>query len=60
MLSLLAIVDYAGWGIINQDEVVKEEIFNENIRGNYNVRFVLDDRNKVVDMWRQLGLNAYK
>lgn len=40
------------------DEVVKEEIFNENIRGNYNVRFVLDDRNKVVDMWRQLGLKC--
>ena len=40
------------------DEVVKEEIFNENIRGSYNVRFVLDDRNKVVDMWRQLGLKC--
>ena len=40
------------------DEVVKEEIFNDNIRGNYNVRFVLDDRNKVVDMWRQLGLKC--
>lgn len=40
------------------DEVVKEEIFNESIRENYNVRFVLDDRNKVVDMWRQLGLKC--
>ena len=40
------------------DEVVKEEIFNENIRGNYSVRFVLDDRSKVVDMWRQLGLKC--
>ena len=40
------------------DEVVKEEIFNENIRGNYIVKFVLDDRNKVVDMWRQLGLKC--
>ena len=40
------------------DEMVKEEIFNDNIRGNYNVRFVLDDRNKVVDMWRQLGLKC--
>lgn len=40
------------------DEVVKEEMFNENIRGNYNVKFVLDDRNKVVDMWRQLGLKC--
>lgn len=40
------------------DEVVKEEIFNEHIRGGYNVRFVLDDRDKVVDMWRQMGLKC--
>ena len=40
------------------DETIKQEIFNDNIRDNYNVRFVLDDRNKVVDMWRQMGLKC--
>ena len=26
--------------------------------GNYNVKFVLDDRNRVVEMWRSLGLTC--
>ena len=42
---------------VRRDSIVKQEIFNENIKGKYFVRFVLDDRNQVVDMWRQdLGL----
>nr|DAV53531.1 MAG TPA: polynucleotide kinase [Caudoviricetes sp.] len=40
------------------DEVVKKEMFNMAIRDTYNVRLVLDDRNKVVDMWRQMGLKC--
>ncbi|QGF20232.1 polynucleotide kinase [Gordonia phage Sixama] len=38
------------------DWIVKYRIFNEKIRHNYNVKFVLDDRNQVVQMWRELGL----
>lgn len=39
------------------DYVVKKEIFDNHIRNKYNVIFVLDDRNQVVDMWRnKLGL----
>nr|DAU13270.1 MAG TPA: polynucleotide kinase [Caudoviricetes sp.] len=40
------------------DDVVKKEMFDMAIRDTYNVRLVLDDRNKVVDMWRQLGLKC--
>ncbi|SHT54035.1 Predicted kinase [Mycobacteroides abscessus subsp. abscessus] len=40
------------------DYLVKYTLFNENIRGKYNVRFVLDDRNQVVDLWRALGLKC--
>lgn len=40
------------------DYIVKYNIFNEHIRGKYNVHFVLDDRNQVVDMWRRLGLKC--
>lgn len=40
------------------DRRVKYDLFNEHIRGKYHVRFVLDDRNQVVDMWRQLGLKC--
>lgn len=40
------------------DYQVKYDLFNEHVRGKYNVRFVLDDRQQVVDMWRQLGLKC--
>jgi hypothetical protein len=40
------------------DYVVKYNIFHGEIRGKYNVRFVLDDRKQVVDMWRELGLKC--
>ena len=39
-----------------KDFIVKEEIFDNNIRNRYNVRFVLDDRNQTVDKWREIGL----
>jgi len=35
-----------------KDAVVKKEIFNREIRDKYYIEFVLDDRNQVVDMWR--------
>lgn len=40
------------------DDIVKREIYYEFIAGNYDVEFVLDDRDKVVKMWRELGLTC--
>lgn len=40
------------------DAIVKREIFDEWIKDRYNVRFVLDDRDRVVEMWRGLGLKV--
>jgi hypothetical protein len=40
------------------DAIVKNEIFDEHIRGNYNVVCVLDDRDRVVKRWRELGLKC--
>jgi hypothetical protein len=40
------------------DYLVKSRLFDENIRGRYNVRFVLDDRDQVVSLWRSLGLKC--
>ncbi len=40
------------------DYMVKYDIFNEHIRDQYNVAYVLDDRKQVVDMWRRLGLKC--
>lgn len=38
------------------DAVVKKEIYDRHIKGRFDVDFVLDDRNRVVDMWREQGL----
>lgn len=38
------------------DEVIKERIFHKEIEPKYNIIAVFDDRDKVVKMWRSLGL----
>lgn len=38
------------------DVIVKQELFDEHIRGKYNVVFVIDDRPRVLDMWCSMGL----
>lgn len=40
------------------DYVVKHDLFNEHIRGQFNVRIVLDDRDQVVELWRRMGLKC--
>lgn len=35
-----------------KDSIIKREIFEKHIRGTYFIELVLDDRNQVVDMWR--------
>lgn len=43
------------------DQIIKREIYDEHIRGNYNILYVLDDRPKVVRMWRHdLGLPVFQ
>jgi predicted kinase len=43
-----------------KDNIVKREIFDREIRDNFDVKFVLDDRNQVVEMWRDLGLRVFQ
>lgn len=45
-------------GDTRKDAIIKSEIFDAEIRNNYKVLFVLDDRNQVVDLWRSLGLTC--
>jgi hypothetical protein len=40
------------------DGVVKREIYDELIKQNFDVVCVLDDRQRVVDMWRSIGLTC--
>lgn len=45
-------------GDIRKDTIVKEELYHKHIEGKYNVKYILDDRNSVVAMWRSLGLKC--
>lgn len=45
-------------GDMRKDSIVKMEIFEEHFKGKYNIKFILDDRNQVVRMWRSLGLTC--
>lgn len=39
-----------------KDSIVKLELFDNNVRGKYDVKFVLDDRPSVLRMWQSIGL----
>jgi predicted kinase len=41
-----------------KDSLIKKEIYENDIKGKYNVIMVYDDRNQVVDVWRGLGLKC--
>lgn len=45
-------------GDMRKDSIVKAELFDAHIAGKYNVRYVLDDRDAVVAMWRARGLKV--
>lgn len=40
------------------DAIVKNELFDKYVRDNYRIKYVLDDRNRVVKRWRALGLKT--
>lgn len=44
-----------------KDCIIKRRLYDEHVAGKYDVLFVLDDRNQVVDMWRKdLGLPCFQ
>lgn len=43
-----------------KDSIVKRELFDTHVRDHFDVRYVLDDRQQVVDMWRGLGLTVFQ
>ena len=51
-------------GDSRNDTIIKKELYEENVKGNYEILFVLDDRNSekypVVGMWRELGLTCFQ
>ncbi len=47
-------------GDMRNDAIVKQEIFDTHIRPHYNVVAVFDDRNRVVDKWREMGIPCFQ
>ncbi len=45
-------------GDTRNDAVVKLELFDQHIRDHYDVRWVFDDRDRVVKAWRAIGLTV--
>lgn len=43
-----------------KDHTVKLELYKKHISENYNVEAVFDDRQRVVDMWRDIGLTVFQ
>lgn len=43
-----------------KDNIIKQRIYDTQIVGNYNIEFVLDDRDQVVKMWRANGLKCFQ
>lgn len=43
-----------------KDNIIKRELFDTHIRGVYDVWLVLDDRNQVVNEWRDMGLTCWQ
>lgn len=45
-------------GDFRKDSIVKRELFDNNIKDKYYIEYILDDRNSVCDMWRDMGLKC--
>lgn len=47
-------------GDYRKDYEIKLEMFNANVKDKYHVDLVLDDRDQVVRLWRDLGLTCFQ
>ncbi len=45
-------------GDYRKDSIVKKELYSSYVEPHYAVEFVVDDRDQVVKMWRELGLTC--
>jgi hypothetical protein len=43
-----------------KDSIIKQEIYDNYIKDKYNVLFVYDDRNQVVNQWRKNKLKVFQ
>jgi len=45
-------------GSNENDSIVKEELFNQHVKGKYHVSHIIDDRKQVVQMWQSMGFEV--
>lgn len=43
-----------------KDSIVKYELFEAHVRGKFDVRLALDDRDQVVKLWRSMGIPTFQ
>ena len=43
-----------------KDSLIKEEIYNLEIKNKYKVLFVIDDRDQMIQMWDKIGIDSLK
>ena len=41
-----------------KDSIIKYELYKTFVQDKFDVRFIIDDRQQVVDMWRSIGLTV--
>lgn len=47
-------------GDSRKDSIIKKELFDNVVRGRYGVECVFDDRDQVVKLWRDMGLQCFQ
>jgi len=47
-------------GNTENDAIIKRRLFEEHIRNEYDIKGVFDDRDRVVEMWRSLGITCFQ
>lgn len=47
-------------GDYRPDEVIKEEIYRQQLQHRFSIAAVIDDRDRVVRMWRRIGLVCFQ
>ncbi len=45
-------------GDMRKDSLIKAEIYEKDLKGKYNIVMIYDDRDQVVETWRNLGLKC--
>lgn len=47
-------------GDYRNDDIVKEEIFRKELSDKYCIKLAVDDRDRVVELWRRLGIKTFQ